>query len=141
MSNETIGGLVRLSRYMGSQLASAVAVTGGTIDGVSRFSNAVEAGTTTTNLVSGGTTVFGSTAATTFTLDAPTKVGIDKYLHCNSATTAANITLATGIQLGDNSTLTKAVFSGKASLHLKSDSTAIWYPYGGYQSSLISLSS
>lgn len=149
----TIGGLKRLSLYMAGQLASNVAITGGTINGTSvgattrstgyftRLADNVETGTTTTNLLNYGTSIFGSTAATTFTLDAPTVAGSYKYLHCSNATTAANVTLNAAIQVGDNSTTTKIVFSGKAGLTLKADSTSAWYIYGGYQSSLATLSS
>lgn len=150
MTNETIGGVKRLSLYMAGQLASSVAITGGTINGTSvgattpstvfatRIADSVETGTTTTNLSMGGTSLLTSTAATTYTLDAPTRAGIYKFLHSNSAST---LTVSAGIQVGASSSLTKLVFAGNASIFLKSDSTAIWYPYGTYQSTLISLSS
>ena len=35
MSNETVGGLKRLTNYLGGQLKSAVDITGGTVAGVS----------------------------------------------------------------------------------------------------------
>lgn len=149
MSNETIGGLKRLSLYLSGQLKSAVSITGGAIDGTpigatsastvyaSRFADAVETGTTATDLAAGGTSLLSSTAAATYTLPAPTRAGIYKFLHSTSAST---MTVATGIQVGDSSSLTKLVFAGKSSIFLKSDSTAIWYPYGSYQSTLITLS-
>lgn len=141
----TIGGLKRLSQLMGGQETDAVNITGGTITGISltatRLADAVETGSTATNLVNYGTSIFGSTAAVTFTMDAPTVAGEYKFLNCNNATTAANVTLSAGVAIADTTTLTKFVFSGKAGLTLKADSTAAWMIYGGYQSTLVSLSS
>lgn len=146
----TIGALKRLTLYMAGQLKSAASITGGAIDGTpigattpstvfaTRFADAVETGTTATNLTMGGTSLLSSTAAATYTLDAPTRAGIYKFLHSTSAST---MTVSAGIQIGASSTLTKLVFAGASSMMLKSDSTSVWFPYGSYQSTLISLSS
>lgn len=45
----TIGGLKRLSRYLAGQLASAVAITGGTISGVILSLSSTRTGTFTLN--------------------------------------------------------------------------------------------
>lgn len=146
----TIGGLVRLSQYMAGQRTNAIAVTGGAIDGTpigattrstvdaTRLADNVETGSTTTNLLNYGTSLLTSTAATTYTLDAPTKAGIYKYLHSNSAST---LIVSAGIQVGTSSTLTRLTFAGNSSIALKSESTSAWFPYGAYNSTLITLSS
>lgn len=146
----TIGGLKRLSTLLAGQATNSVAITGGTINGTSvgattrstvdatRLADNVETGSTTTNLLNYGTSLLSSTAATTYTLDAPTKAGIYKYLHSNSAST---LIVSAGIQVGTSSTLTRLTFVGNSSIALKSESTSAWFPYGAFNSTLITFSS
>lgn len=94
----TLGALKRFSTLMAGQSKSAVAITGGTIDGVTigattppaatiKLAYPIESGTTAANFVNYGITQFGSTAAKTFTL-APPVTGIDKILYVNVSSTA-----------------------------------------------------
>lgn len=86
--------------------------------------------TTTANLAIGGVSKFGSTAATTFTLAAPAYTGMQKQLHCVTATSLANVTVDCSVQVGDTSTTTKIVFAAKGNAYLIAESTAIWGIYG-----------
>lgn len=56
----TIGGLKRLSRYMAGQLASAVAITGGTISGVTLTGNTIT-GSISGNTVRASATITANT--------------------------------------------------------------------------------
>ncbi len=117
----TIGGLKRLSRYLAGQLASAVAITGGAIDGATiggttpasvtgtKFISSVEAGTTAAALSNGGVSTFGSSVATTLTLSAPV-AGVKKFLY-NVGTSSFVSSGSTTIQFGENSSIQRLNFT------------------------------
>jgi hypothetical protein len=62
MTNETIGGLKRLTNYLGGQLKSAVAITGGTINGTAIGGTTAAAGAFTTLGATGTVTAKSGTA-------------------------------------------------------------------------------
>ncbi len=141
----TIGGLKRLSLYMAGQLASAVAITGGTISGVtvtaSLRDTTVETGSTTANLSATGESILGSSVATTYTNAAPVAGGY-KFIR-NSSATAANIwyTGSTDISIGSNTTVFRITMTGPSSVILKGESATKWGVFATYPSTLVALSS
>lgn len=139
MPNLTLGELKRASLYMAGQLASAVAITGGTV--VAKLSDAlVETGSTTANLNNGGVSLLGSTVGTTYTLDAPT-AGVYKWVR--NTTTFSNVvyTGSTAISVAPSSTLTRITMASQSAILLKGETATRWGIYGTFQSTLISLSS
>ncbi len=139
MPNLTIGELKRASLYMAGQLASAVAITGGTIS--AKLSDVlVETGSTTANLNSGGVSLLGSTVGTTYTIGAP-NAGVYKYIR--NTTTFSNVvyTGSTDISVAPSSTLTRITMASQSALVLKGETATRWGIYGTYNSTLISLSS
>lgn len=133
----TIGALKRLSNYLAGQLKSSVSITGGTISGVTvsgaTLSTAniavnVEDGSTVTSLANNGLSTFGSesTAAATYTLAAPDRAGIVKWLRSDQTDTLIKTVNITGT-LNDSSTLTKLLFdTNSEAVGLISESTAVW---------------
>lgn len=139
MPNLTIGELKRASLYLAGQLASAVAITGGTV--VAKLSDAlVETASTATNMSNGGTSLLTSTAATTFTLDAPT-AGVYKFIRNTQAASNIAYTGSSLVSIGGNSTQTRITFAGQSGVMLKGESATKWGIYGPYPSTLVSLSS
>jgi hypothetical protein len=133
----TIGALKRLSTYMAGQLKNSVDITGGTISGVtqtgSTFSSAnlavnVTDGSTAANFSNNGLTKFGddTTAAATYTMDAPTRAGIVKMLRSEQSDTLIR-TVNTGVGINDSTTITKFTFdtNGEA-VTLVAESTDAW---------------
>lgn len=88
-------------------------VASGTVTATGGLIETVTAGTTAANISNNGLTTFGSesTAATTYTLDAPV-AGIRKSLLCNSTSTLAKTLYSgsTAIRFGASSTITNLVF-------------------------------
>lgn len=161
----TIGALKRLSSYIAGQLKTAVAFTGGTIDGVTIGGTTPAAATVTTltantsvtsasyrnslvvtettaaNLANSGQSLVASTGGVSaFTMSAPVK-GVEKMIRCTASTAASNVTVQTGVQIADNATQTVLNFGGKCSVLMKAESSILWSIAGGWQSSLVTLSS
>jgi len=106
----TIGGLKRLSQYMGSQLKSAVAITGGTIAGVVlstvTLKETVTAASSLANISANGVTTISSTGTIAYLIDAPV-AGVKKYLTVTASTAARTVTTPANVTFdGTNNTAT-----------------------------------
>jgi hypothetical protein len=78
---------------------------------------------------------WGSSAAGTFTLAAPTRAGLTKTLAWDllPGTTTVTITCASGSGIGNaNKTILKSTGAGPLGVHLVSRSTALWDMVGCY---------
>ncbi len=136
----TIGGLKRLSSYMAGQLASAVSITGGTINAAFRDQNVVTESTATA-LANNGVSLVSSTAAKTYSIAAPV-AGVYKFIRNTAGSSSVLYTGSSLISIGSNSTITRITLAGvDAAVILKGESATKWGIYGAWQSSLVTVSS